>query len=562
MLYFEPWKKALIAIICFAGLIATIPNFFYTTARDAGDARREIARAERDGRTPRPEAVKVSQTWPSWMPSSVVKLGLDLLGGSHFLLELKTEQIIERRIQIVKDGLGDALRAKEVRRYRTKTSADGLSTEVMIPKPEDVERAGEALRGLAQPISTGVFGATAPDLQVELLPDGKTYRLTFTSEAIGAMGISSVDAAIEVLRYRVDPDGTTEPTIVRQGEKRILLQLPGKQLSDDELAALLVEAKLEFHMVAEGRPGVSPSRVKTVPYDAKLNPELSGQTLSIFKKVEITGSNLVEATQTFDSRSGEIGVSIRFDTEGGRAFRRLSAQVGQRFAMVLDGKVLSAPVFITQINDGRAFISGSFTVESAKRLAINLSSGSLPAAVSVVEKSVVGPEIGKDSISAGSTAAIIGFAGVMIYMFLSYGWFGAMANLALLLNVMLIFGALSFLGATLTLPGIAGVVLTIGMAVDANVLVFERIREELAAGRKPASAIETGYSRAFSAIIDANITTLIAAALLFLFGSGPIRGFAVTLGIGIVTSVFTAVMLTRFFVASWFGWRRPKTIEL
>ena len=493
--------------------------------------------------------------WPSFMPSGLVNLGLDLQGGAHFLLEAQLDEAHRERMTQLRDTIGPALREGGVRRYRSRVSA-GDAIEVRITNVEDVERAGEILRGLAQPVSGGMLGgfdAASNDLEIELIDD-QTYRMLLTDAAKAGVNERTIAQSVEVVRRRVDEIGTREPTIQRQGADRILVQLPGYAgtIPTDT-------AKLTFQMVAadQSEEARRESGVETLPYRD------GGGEIELLRRVDITGEQLADALAAFDGQTGEPVVNLRFDASGARIFGEITRQsVGRRFAMVLDGEVLSAPVIRAYIPDGNAQISGAFSVEETNILAVNLRAGSLPVPLTVEESSIVGPELGADSIAAGQVAGLVGFGLVLVYMALSYGLFGVFANIALLLNVSLIFGALSTLGATLTLPGIAGIVLTIGMAVDANVLIFERIREELRRGRNVARAIETGYERALTAIIDANVTTFLAAVILFAMGSGPVKGFAVTLGIGIVTSVFTAVMLTRLFVASWYGYVRPKTLTL
>ena len=498
--------------------------------------------------------------WPSFLPSSLVNLGLDLQGGAHFLLEAQLDEAHRERMEQLRESIGPTLRDVGVRRYRATVTA-GDTITVRITNADDIEAAGEALRGLAQPVGGGMLGGfetISNDLEVELTGE-QTYRIQLTDAAKAQVNERTIAQAVEVVRRRVDEIGTREPTIQRQGSDRILVQLPGYSgtIPTDT-------AKLTFQMVAEDvsfadiEANRVPSDVEVLPYrDAGLGE------IAVRRKVDITGDQLADALAAFDHQTGQPVVNLRFDASGARIFGDITrTNVNRRFAMVLDGEVLSAPVILAYIPDGNAQISGDFSAEETTMLAVNLRAGSLPVPLTVEESSIVGPELGADSIAAGQVAGLVGFGLVLVYMALSYGMFGLFANVALLLNVTLIFGALSTLGATLTLPGIAGIVLTIGMAVDANVLIFERIREELRRGRNVARAIETGYERALSAIIDANVTTFIAAMILFAMGSGPVKGFAVTLGIGIVTSVFTAVMLTRFFVASWYGYTRPKTLSL
>ena len=632
MLFFAPWKKALIALVCLLGLLSSLPNFYYEPVQAYNDAKaiqldpvlgeargpqvsnisRALAQyfAEEPGAPGRdevqaalraegatiddhwaaldqffasgpeapgeddPRALEAyrelqalrelsaaRENWPSFLPSGLVNLGLDLQGGAHFLLEARLEEVHRARMESLAERIGSTLREAGVRRYsRPKLAGDDQIT-IRITNAEDLESAQAALQSLAQPLSEnflGGFASNAVDLTVTAEED-QTFRLTLTEEAKQDVDQRTMAQAIEVVRRRVDELGTREPTIQRQGVDRILVQLPGYSgtIPTDT-------AKLTFQMVDED-VSFADIEANRVPRDVEVLPfrEEGRGSIALKKKVDLTGEQLADARSGFDGQTGEPVVNLRFDTAGARIFGDITRRfLGQRFAMVLDGEVLVAPVIRAYIPDGASQISGGFSVEEASLLAVNLRAGALPVSLSVEESSVVGPELGADSIEAGKAAGMIGFALVLVYMAASYGTFGLFANVALLLNVTLIFGALSTLGATLTLPGIAGIVLTIGMAVDANVLIFERIREELRRGRNVARAVETGYEKALSAIIDANVTTFIAAAILFAMGSGPVKGFAVTLGIGIITSVFTAVMLTRFFVASWFGYARPKELAL
>lgn len=569
MLYFAPWKKAVMAFFVFLGLWTTFPNFFYESVNASNLANEEIAQAVQRGEEPSAELEAQAARWPSWMASGLVNLGLDLQGGSHFLLEAQVEDVHLTRMEQLRDAIGPALREAGVRRYTGLRVIGTDKVQVRITNPEDVENAQAALATLVEPVGGGLLGGAglgggAGNLDITQ-PDAQVFQLALTELAKQEIDQRTVAQAIEVVRRRVDALGTREPTIQRQGLNRILVQLPGEDVANIPTD----QAKLEFQMVAEAvgpaeiAAGNVPRDVEVLEYDPDLNPDRVGERIAVFRKVDITGDQLADAQQGFDPQTNLPVVNIRFDTAGARKFGDITRNaVGRRFAMVLDGKVLSAPVIRQAILGGSAQISGDFNAQDANELAINLRSGSLPVALTVEESSVVGPELGQDSVDAGRIACIVAFIAVMVYMALSYGLFGLLANAALILNVTMIFGALSLLGATLTLPGIAGIVLTIGMAVDANVLVFERIREEVKRGRNVARAIETGYEKALTAIIDANVTTFLAAVILFAMGSGPVKGFAVTLGIGIVTSVFTAVMLTRFFVATWYDWARPKTLEL
>ncbi|MEO0717816.1 MAG: protein translocase subunit SecD [Pseudomonadota bacterium] len=564
MLFFEPWKKAMMAFFVLLGLWSTFPNFFYDTVQQSNLARDEITRLEELGQAATPELEAQAGQWPSWLASGLVNLGLDLQGGSHFLLEAQVTEVHRTRMEQLRDSIGPTLREAGVRRYSGLRVIGSDRLQVRITNPEDVDAARAAMASLIEPVGGTVFGGGGSSFELTE-PETQTFQMEMTDIAKQAIDQRTVAQAIEVVRRRVDALGTREPTIQRQGTNRILVQLPGEDVANIPTD----QAKLEFQMVAEAvgpteiANGRIPRDVEILEFDPELNPGREGERIAVFRKVDITGDQLADAQQGFDPQTNLPVVNIRFDTAGARIFGDITrSAVGRRFAMVLDGKVLSAPVIRTAILGGSAQISGDFTAEEANELAINLRSGSLPVALTVEESSVVGPELGQDSVDAGRIACIIAFMLVMVYMALSYGLFGLLANAALILNVSMIFGVLSLLGATLTLPGIAGIVLTIGMAVDANVLVFERIREELRRGRNVVKAITTGYEKALTAIIDANVTTFLAAIILFAMGSGPVKGFAVTLGIGIVTSVFTAVMLTRFFVATWYGYARPKTLEL
>ena len=375
---------------------------------------------------------------------------------------------------------------------------------------------------------------------------------------------AAVQQSIEIVRRRVDETGTREPTIQQQGDDRILVQLPG--IDDPERIKRLLgkTAKMSFHLVDQ-RNSVESAMAGRIPPGSWLLPS-EGEDRRMYlirKRVMVSGDTLIDAQPSTDSRTNEPVVTFRFDTAGAKRFgSATSKNVGKLFAIVLDRKVISAPVIREPILGGSGQISGSFSFQSAQDLALLLRAGALPAPLTILEERSVGPGLGADSIAAGKIASIIGIILVVVFMVAAYGLFGFMADIALIVNMVLILGALSFLQATLTLPGIAGIVLTIGMAVDANVLVFERIREEVRSGRTPISSIDAGYTRAFTTIIDANLTTLIAALLLYAFGSGPVRGFAVTLSIGIITSMFTAIMLTRLMIVIWLRRTKPDVLPL
>ncbi|MEL6477257.1 MAG: protein translocase subunit SecD [Pseudomonadota bacterium] len=540
MLYFAPWKRLAILLTCLMGVLFASPNLL---------------------------APEIRESLPSWMPRDAVNLGLDLRGGAHLLVEVEIEEVAAERMASLRAEAREALVGAGVRRFTSLRATDSEVT-VRITNAEDVERAAAAFRNLAQPVGGGIAGgfgmggfAGGVDLAVEQLEDQR-LRITLTEPALTEITDRTMAQSLEIIRRRIDEAGTREPSIQRQGERRILIQVPGIGSADELLDLIGQTAKLSFHEVSDfgqqvGNPGPG-------QFVASGTEEEGGGQYLLERRAILSGDNLVDSQLGFHPDSALPVVNFRFDTAGSRIFGRYTAaNVGQLFAIVLDGKVISAPRIQSAILGGAGFIEGDFTAESATNLAILLRAGALPASISVLEQRTVGPDLGADSVAAGAAATLLAFAAVLIFMAITYGLFGLLADIALIINVALLFGALSLLGATLTLPGIAGIVLTIGMAVDANVLIFERIREELRnnAG-KVARAIERGYQQAFSAILDANVTTFIAAIILFGMGSGPVKGFAVTLGIGILTSVFTAVLVTRLMVVGWLDWRRPKSLKI
>jgi preprotein translocase subunit SecD len=490
---------------------------------------------------------------PGFLPNGQLNLGLDLQGGSHLLLEVDTDVVQRERVEEVVSDVRQALRGRQIGYTGLGRIRDGVT--VTIRDAADVELAREVLAGLAQPVVANVFGSfnQAVDLDVEAVGE-QTFHLLITDEAILARNTSTLQQSIEIIRRRIDELGTTEPTIQRQGATRILVQVPG--LDDPQrLKALLGQtAKLNFHLVDQNVGAFEVVNGRRMPSGSRLvytDTEPAVPYL-IKRRAMVSGESLVDASIGFDQQTGSPEVNFRFDSVGAKKFGEVTrANVGRPFAIVLDDKVISAPVIQTAILGGAGRITGSFTVQGANDLAILLRAGALPAPMNILEERTVGPGLGADSVAAGRIALIVGFAAVIGFMSVSYGLFGIFANVALIINLFLVMGVLSGLQATLTLPGIAGIVLTVGMAVDANVLIFERIREEIAAGKNAITSIDLGYNRALGTILDANITTLLAALILFQLGAGPIRGFAVTLAIGIVTSVFTAFTLTRFFISLW-----------
>ncbi|WP_164661187.1 protein translocase subunit SecD [Tropicibacter sp. Alg240-R139] len=553
MLQIDTWKRVLIWLVCVTGLLMALPNAFYTRVEQSNDA---IAEIELKGETP--ERLVLAENWPGWMPSSLVNLGLDLRGGAHLLAEVKVRDVYASRMEAMWPEIRDVLRPERatIGTVRLQQSpADEI--RVRISQPEGMSRAIEVVRELARPIQS-LTGAGSTDIEVSGQGDVLTVRLSEAEKL--ASDDRTVRQALEIIRRRIDEVGTREPTIQRQGADRILIQVPGIGSASELKEIIGTTAQLTFNPVvsrgtdANAIAGVGNEIIPSIGED------------SVYYTIEsapvVTGEELVDAQPSFD-QNGRPAVSFRFNTSGARKFGDYTRDnIGSPFAIVLDDEVISAPVIQSHIPGGSGIITGSFTVEESTNLAVLLRAGALPAGLEFLEERTIGPELGQDSIDAGKIATVVAFVAVLVFMALSYGLFGIFANIALIINVGLIFGLLSTIGATLTLPGIAGIVLTVGMAVDANVLIFERIREELKTAKGPARAIELGYEKALSAILDANITTFITAVILFAMGSGPVRGFAITLGLGILTSVFTAIFVTRLMIVIWFERRRPKMIEV
>jgi preprotein translocase subunit SecD len=549
------WKRVLIWAICAMGLLYAMPNLFYTQVEQHNDAVAAIA--QNDGVATPEEQAQVA-LWPNWLPSGLVNLGLDLRGGAHLLAEVQVADVYADRIDALWPEVRDALRTERatVGSVRREPSEPG-TLKVRISSPDGMAKALEVVRGLAQPVTT-LTGVGQSSLDVSAEGDTITVQLSEAERA--ATDSRTVQQSLEIIRRRIDEVGTREPTIQRQGEDRILIQVPGIGSAAELKSLIGTTARLTFNPVVgrttNGNEAVDP-RNALLP---SLNEE--GVFYVIEKAPVVSGEDLTDAQPAFD-QNGRPAVNFRFNPTGARAFGDYTANnIGSPFAIVLDDEVISAPVIQDHIPGGSGIITGNFSVEESTELAVLLRAGALPAELVFLEERTIGPELGQDSIDAGRVAAIIAMVAVAAVMIASYGLFGVFATVALVINMALIFAVLSIIGGTLTLPGIAGIVLTIGMAVDANVLVFERIREELRIQKGPARAIEIGYERAMSAIVDANLTTLITACVLFFFGAGPVRGFAVVLAIGIVTSVFTALLVTRQIIELWFGWRRPKAITV
>jgi preprotein translocase subunit SecD len=533
MLYFTRWKVAAILCTVFAVCLFAVPNFLPT---------------------------KMVNSWPAFAQRHVV-LGLDLQGGSHILLEVDSKAVRKEMLETLRDDVRRVLR--EARIGYTGLVVRGNSVEVRIREGQNSAQAQEKLRTLSQPLG-GILSATGHrNVDISSEPNN-LYRLTLTDPAILERVRQAVDQSIQIIERRVNELGTVEPLIQREGTDRILVQVPGLQ-DPTRLKQLLGKtAKLDFHMVDTSVPAQEAAQGHVPPDDEILygtsEPKIP---YLIEKRVLVSGADLTDAQPGFDPRTSEPIVSFRFNTSGARKFAQVTQEnVGKPFAIVLDNQVISAPVIREPILGGSGQISGSFTVQSANDLAILLRAGALPAPLTIIEERTVGPGLGADSIAQGKISSYVGAVMVVLFMFATYGLFGLFANIAVAINVAMIFGVLSLLNATLTLPGIAGIVLTVGIAVDSNVLIYERIREEVRGGRTPINAIDAGFSRALATILDSNITTFIAAAVLFYIGTGPVRGFAVTLGIGIITTVFTAFTLTRLIVAYWVRWKRPQRVPI
>ncbi|WP_424833281.1 protein translocase subunit SecD [Ruegeria sp.] len=553
MLQIDTWKRVLIWSVCVIGLFLALPNAFYTRVELSNDAKAEI---ELGADTPENQAE--AALWPNWLPSSLVNLGLDLRGGAHLLAEVKVEDVYESRMEAMWPEVRDALRDERVTvgTIRKQPSAPD-EIRVRISQPEGMPRALEVVRGLARQIQT-LTGVGSTD--IEARAEGDTIIVQLSEAEKLASDDRTVRQALEIIRRRIDEVGTREPTIQRQGADRILIQVPGIGSAGELKEIIGTTAQLTFNPVA-GR-GTDPDAVPGIGEKIVSSIDENGVYYTIDAAPVVTGEELVDAQPSFD-QNGRPAVSFRFNTSGARKFGDYTLEnIGAPFAIVLDDELISAPVIQSHIPGGSGIITGNFTVEESTNLAVLLRAGALPAGLEFLEERTIGPELGQDSIDAGKVATIVAFVAVLTFMALSYGLFGLFANIALIINVGLLFGLLSLIGATLTLPGIAGIVLTVGMAVDANVLIFERIREELKSAKGPARAIELGYEKALSAILDANVTTFITATILFAMGSGPVRGFAITLGLGILTSVFTAIFVTRLMIVIWFERRRPKMIEV
>ncbi|WP_374307401.1 protein translocase subunit SecD [Methylocella sp.] len=532
MLRFATWKIASIVAMTVFALLLVVPSLLPQGAREA-----LMAHA------------------PSFLPIRPIVLGLDLQGGSHVLLEVDGQSVTKTMIDNLRDGVRRTLRDEKVA-ISGGVGVTPRGVQLRIPDAAERARVMPKLRDLASGASSGLSGAAAPAaFDVSEGGDG-LIQFTVTDAGVRAKVRRAVEQSIEVLRRRVDALGTTEPNIQRQGDDRVLVEVPGLQDTGKLKEILGTTAKLEFRLVAD--PGADPSEVETLP-----DVERPGATLPVEKRVMVQGEDLTDAQPGFDSRTQEPVVNFRFNLRGGQRFGEVTSEnVGKPFAIVLDGKVISAPRILSPITGGSGQISGRFSVEQANNLAILLRAGALPAKLSIVEERTVGPGLGQDSIDAGKRAAYVGAFLVAAYMLATYGVFGVFANVALFVHIAFIFAGLVLLNATLTLPGIAGIVLTIGMAVDSNVLIYERIREENHSGRSIVSSLDAGFNRAFATIVDSNVTMFVAAAILYFLGAGPVRGFAVSLALGVLTTIVTAVTMTRMMITLWYRRAKPTRLPI
>ena len=551
MLQITLWKRVLIIAVAAVFVFYAIPNLFYSRVEGHDDAVKAITKS---GETP--ELAAARDRWPGWLPSKLMNLGLDLRGGAHLLAEVHLAEVYKDRMDAKWPEVRDALRGvrDQVGSVRREPS-DPAELKVKISQPAGMETALATVRALATRVAS-LTNVGATDIDVAGAGDTITVRLSDAEKL--ATDDRTMQQSLEIVRRRVDAVGTREPTIQRQGADRVLIEVPGIGSAAELKAIIGTTAKLTFQQVlgsgsdANADPGAGNELLPS--------SDRKGLYYIVDQVPVVSGDDLVDAQPSFD-QNGRPAVNFRFDGTGARKFGDFTAQhINEPFAIVLDNQVISAPVIQSHIAGGSGIITGNFTIAESTNLAVLLRAGALPAGMDFLEERTIGPELGADSIRDGKLAALVGSAAVVVFMAAAYGLFGWFANIALAINVAMIFGALSIIGGTLTLPGIAGIVLTVGMAVDANVLIYERIREELKRTKGPARAIELGYEKALSAILDSNITTLITAAILFIIGTGPVKGFAVTLGIGILTSMFTAIYVTRLLVVTWFARKRPKTV--
>jgi len=530
MLFFARWKVAAILGVLVLGVLICIPNLLPRSAL------------------------------PGWAQRQI-SLGLDLRGGSYLLLEVDTAAVVRERLEGLADAARTRLRQGNIGFLNLASDPEARRLQFRVRDPAQAQAAAAAMRELAIPVPLGGAGQTQPDIEVAANPDG-TVAAVLTEAGLRAKTSGAVDQSVEIVRRRVDETGVSEAQVARQGLGRIIVQLPGVEDPNRIKDLLGRTARMTFHLLDEtANPAAAspPVGVQFLPGER----DNAAQRYPVRRRVEVDGANLSDARAGQDSRTGEWVVNFTFDSLGTRRFSDITrANVGRPFAIVLDERVITAPVIREPITGGRGQISGSFTARTANDLAVLLRAGALPAPLTVVEERTVGPELGADAIRAGLLSLLAGAAFVFLYMGLAYGLLGWFAVVALLFNLVLMAACLTLLQASLTLPGIAGIVLTLGTALDANILINERVREETRAGRPPASALEAGFTKASGTIMDSNLTNLIAMACLFAFGSGPVKGFAVTVAIGTVVQMWTATTLVRLMVSWWYRARRPRTLPV
>jgi protein-export membrane protein SecD len=534
MLYFTRWKIIAILASVVAGIALALPNVLPAGMQKVL-AEHTIARP--------------------------MTLGLDLQGGSNVLLEIDRNDLINKLLEQLPSDIRGALRQARIAYKGINRSGNGVT--VRLSNDADMDKAREILNNLNPPLDQGLFSTGATVRLYDVSQQDLQFTFTLADQGIDFRIRRAIQQSLKIVENRINALGTTEPTIQQQGSNRIIVQVPGVQDPEQVKRVVGQTAKLTFQLVCESQ---ATNATDKPPPDCKSLPlkDEKGQLwVQTSSRATVDGADLTDAQPGFDSRTNEPIVNFRFNQKGAREFGKLTAEnVSKPFAIVLDDVVVSYPRINEPILGGAGMISGNFTVDEANDLAIVLRSGALPAKLTVVEERSVGPSLGSDSIRAGFIASIVGIIGVLVFMILVYVLFGVFANIALIVNLIFLIAIMSVFGFTLTLPGIAGIVLTLGMAVDSNVLVFERIREEWRHGRSALSSIETGFKQALATVFDVNITHMIAAAVLFGFGSGPIRGFAVTLFIGVLTTLFTAFTLTRLIVATWVKRVRPKEVPL
>ncbi len=522
MMYFSRTKTLVVLGVTLLGLLLAVPNLFPAPA--------------------------------SWVPWRTINLGLDLKGGSYLLLEVDMDSVLKERLDSMADSARQSLRRAGIPRFVVTPQP---AQNRMTVRVEDATKIPQVM-GLLRELSSTAPG-TRPDLEFAQTPEG---LITVTLSPIGLRerASSAVQQSIEIVRRRIDETGVVDPVINRQGELRIVVQLPGVEDPNRIKQLLGQTARMTFRLTDQTANLASPVPPPGVDF---LPLEGDRGKIAVRRRIEVDGANLIDARAGQNSQTGQWVVNFTFDSIGTRRFAEISrANVGRPFAIVLDDKVISAPVINEPITGGRGQISGNFTAGSANELAVLLRAGALPAPLTVVEERSVGPELGADAIRAGAIALAVGFVLVLAFMAIFYGLFGWFANIAMIVNLGMLVGILSLLEATLTLPGMAGMLLTLGMAVDSNILINERIREEMKAGRAPLNAMEAGYQRALTTIVDSNATGFLSHVMLFSFGAGPVRGFAITITLGIITSLFTSTMLARLMMAHWYARLRPRVLPV